>query len=294
MHVPVSLDEWTYDTIVDLASVGRCEGERHDFKLNLPDARNLTKICCAFSNSLGGFVVVGIRDRSGHFLVEGVARDSEIAKKFADKLHAVPSIEFSSPLVVSVPESAKVLYVFHVPQSGLRPHVPQAPDQRLFWKRTPGGCEIMSYDEIQEQFLRYEERRDKLKLLFIEVLLNRENLQQFLSFEANKYSLVTLDSGVLDRLLVDTYSVVQEDHRLIKILLTLRTQIRVSNVRAQIFFAQMALPLSEKTELVAKHNQFMKEKADFLLPLISEVLNILETRFGMKNPFPDESPEPAP
>jgi Putative DNA-binding domain len=287
MHVPVRLDEWTYDTIVDLASVGRCEGERHDFKLNLPDARNLTKICCAFSNSLGGFVVVGIRDRSGHYLVEGVEPDSEIAKKFADKLHAVPSIEFSSPLVVDMPDSAKVLYVFHVPQSGHRPHVPRAPDQSLFWKRTPGGCEIMSYDEIQEQFLRYEERRDKLKLLFIELLLNRENLQRFLSVEANEYSLVTLDSGVLDRLLVDTYSVVQEDHRLIQILLTLRTQIRVSNAKAQIFFSQMAQPLTNQTDLVAIHNQFMKEKADFLLPLISEALDILEKRFGIKDPFPD-------
>jgi predicted HTH transcriptional regulator len=103
MHVPATLDEWTYDAIIELARLGRCEGERHDFKFNLPDATNLTKICCAFANSLGGVVVVGIKDRSGHFVVEGINPDGEIAKKFSDKVKAVPSVEYVGPRVVAVP-----------------------------------------------------------------------------------------------------------------------------------------------------------------------------------------------
>lgn len=294
MNVPATLEEWTYDTVAELAKVGRCEGERHDFKLNLPDADNLTKICCAFSNSQGGFVVVGVKDRSGHFLVEGIDPDSEIAKKFADKLHAVPSVEFLSPRDITVPGTSKVIYVFHIPRSTQRPHIPQSLDKRVFWKRTPGGCEQMSYDEIQEQFLRYEERRDKLKLLFIELLLNRENLQQMSAITEGQYSLLTLDSSVLDRLLVDTYSVVQEERQLIRILLTLRTQIRVTNAKTQIFFSQMALPLSGQNEITSKHNQFMKKKADFLLPLIEQAIDILEKRFSLKDPLPDEPPREAP
>lgn len=288
MPVPATSDEWTYEKVAELARIGRCEGERHDFKFMLPEGRNLTKICCAFANSQGGFVLLGVKDRSGYFVIEGLDPDAEIAKKFADKLHAVPSIDFSSPRDISIPGTSKVIYVFHVPKSALRPHIPQAPDQRLFWKRTPGGCEPMSYDEIQEQFLRYEERREKLKLLFVELLLNRENLQQIYVKEPNKYSLITLDSGVLDRLLVDTYSVVQGERRLISILLTLRTQIRVANVKAQMFFSQMALPLDGQTQIAEKHNQFMKEKADFLLPLIAEAIDILKNRFGLEDPFPDE------
>ncbi len=290
MDVPATLEEWSYDTVTQLAKIGRCEGERHDFKLNLPDADNLTKICCAFSNSQGGFVVVGIKDRSGHFLVEGIDPDSEIAKKFADKLHTVPSVEFLGPRDISVPGTSKVIYVFHIPRNEQRPHIPQSLDKRVFWKRTPGGCEQMSYDEIQEQFLRYEERRDKLKLLFIELLLNRENLQQMSAITEGQYSLLTLDSSVLDRLLVDTYSVVQEEGQLIRILLTLRTQIRVTNAKTQIFFSQMAQPLTGMNTLTAQHNQFMKEKADFLLPLIGQAIDILKKRFGLKDPLPDEEP----
>jgi predicted HTH transcriptional regulator len=288
VNVPVALEDWSYDTIAALARVGRCESDRHDFKFNLPDADNLTKLCCAFANSHGGFVVVGVKNRSGHFLIEGIDPDVEIAKKFSDKLNVEPSVQFSGPRHIEVPGTSKVLYVFHVPQSSLRPHIPLVPDKRVFWKRTPGGCEQMTYEEIQEQFLRYEERREKVKLLFIELLLNRENLQGMSAVQEGTYSLVTLDSGVLDRLLVDTYSVVQEEIRLIQILLTLRTNIRVMNAKTQIFFRQMAIRLIGQQEIVAAHGMFLKDKAAFLLPLIDEAIGILETKFGLTSPFPDE------
>jgi hypothetical protein len=290
MHVPTTIEDWTYETVIALTAIGRCEGERHDFKFHLPDAANLTKLACAFANSLGGFIVVGVKDHGGHFVVEGVPPDGEIAKKFADKVRSVPSIDFSSPRILAILSSTNVLYIFHVPQSPTRPHIPQTTEQRFFWKRTPGGCEIMSYNEIQEQFLRYEERRDKLKLLLIELLLNRENIREFKSVEAGKFSLVTLDSAVLDRLLVDTYSVLQGEIRLIQILLTLRTQIRVANTKSQMFFSQMAQPLTGQAELASRHNEFMKQKAEFLLPLIEEALQLLETRFGIKDPFPSTIP----
>jgi hypothetical protein len=258
-------------------------------KFNLPDGDNLTKICCAFANSLGGFVVVGVKDRSGHFLVEGIESDSEIAKKFGDKLHAEPSIDFASPIALPIPKNSNVLYVFHVAQSPRRPHITRKPDQRIFWKRTPAGCEQMTFSEIREQFLRYEERRDKLKLLFIELLVNREDLNGASRIEgSDTYSLVTLDSSVLDRLLVDTYSVIQGEHQLIRILLTMRGQIRLANTKAKIFFGQMALPLSNTKEIVASHNQYMKERATFILPLITEAIGILENRLGLTDPLPNE------
>jgi hypothetical protein len=40
--------------------------------------------------------------------------------------------------------------------------------------------------------------------------------------------------------------------------------------------------------LAAKHNQFIKGKAEFLLPLIAEAIAILEKRFGLTDPLPDE------
>ncbi len=285
MNVPVALEDWSYNAVVELARVGRCEGERHDFKFNLPDANSLTKVACAFANSQGGFVVVGVKDRSGHFLVEGIGPDGEIAKKFSDKIHAAPSVSFSSPRDINVPQTSKVLYVFHIPPSPERPHMPRERDKGIFWKRTPGGCEAMSYDEIREQFLRYEERREKVKLLLIELLFNREALQEMAMVSEGAYSLVTLDSSVLDRLLVDTYSVVQSEPRLIQILLTLRRSIRIINAKTQIFFTQMALPLNNQSALVEAQGRYLNDRAAFLLPLIREAIETLKARFGLIDPF---------
>lgn len=288
MHIPTKLEEWTYDAVVGLAKLGLCEGERHDFKFDLPDPHNLTKVCCAFANSQGGFVVVGVKDLGGSHEVRGIDPNAEIAKKFSDKLKAVPSIAYASPKILTIPGSLKVLYVFHVYRSADRPHIPQLADHRFFWKRTPGGCEQMNYDEIQEQFTRLEERREKLKLLYIELSFNQESLKHTYSGQADKYSLVTLDSSILDRLLVDIYSAVQNDRRLMDILLSLRFHIRVTNAKAQIFFSQVALPTTNQSELVAKHNDFMEQKSKILLPLISEATEILEKRFGLKDPFADD------
>ena len=57
------------------------------------------------------------------------------------------------------------------------------------------------------------------------------------------------------------------------------------------FFSQMAQPLTGQAELAARHNEFMNQKAEFILPLIEEALQLLETRFGIKDPFPSPIPE---
>ena len=264
------------------------KGNRHDFKFNLPDSEGLTKTCCAFANSLGGFVVVGVKDRGGRFLVVGIQPDGEIAKKFADKLDATPAIEFSPPRMVNVPGGTKVLYVFHVPTSLRRPHLPRSRDKRIFWKRTPGGCEQMSREEIEEQFLRYEERRDKLKLLFVELLLNRENLTDISRVKDGQYSLMTLETGVLDRLLVDVYSVLQAERRLVRILLTLRNQIQIINANAKIFFTKMASPRTDGEQVAAEYQTFMRSKEKLLVPLMTEALQILQNRFGLRDPLAEE------
>jgi predicted HTH transcriptional regulator len=59
--IPSTLNDWTYQTIEALCSVGQSESDRHDFKFNLAELHNATKICCAFANTFGGFIVVGVR-----------------------------------------------------------------------------------------------------------------------------------------------------------------------------------------------------------------------------------------
>jgi hypothetical protein len=59
--------------------------------------------------------------------------------------------------------------VIEVPKSLQRPHLPEAPDKRIFWKRTATGCQQMTRDEIRVEFVENQERREKLGLLVIEL-----------------------------------------------------------------------------------------------------------------------------
>jgi len=54
--IPDRLEDWTYAKIQELVKNGINESERHDFKSGLPPAIDLTKDCCAFANSKGGFM----------------------------------------------------------------------------------------------------------------------------------------------------------------------------------------------------------------------------------------------
>jgi hypothetical protein len=257
MPVPNTLEEWNYDVVKELAEIGQVETDRHDFKFNFSDADSHTKLCCSFANSKGGFIVVGVKERSGRFILEGIDPDPEIASKFGQKLKSIPSIVFRNPLLIRIPESTRALYVFHVPLSSERPHIPSDSDKRVFWKRINTGCEQMTLEEIRTQFMNYEERREKIKLLLLELIDNKDQLSSFLNVPEGQYSLITLDASVLDRLLVDIYSVVQRNADLVNTLLTLRRQIRVCNAKTTIFFSQMAMPLTNHNTLVRDQNVFM-------------------------------------
>src|SRR5207245_1907929 len=147
--------------------------------------------------------------------------------------------------------------------------------------------EQMTLEEIRSQFLNYEERREKLKLLYIELLNNKEQLATSANVADGSYSLVTLDSSVIDRLLVDVYSIILEDTALVRALLTLRQQIRVINTRANIFFSQMALSYTpeSKRQMANEHTAFLRQRSEIMAPLIDEALQTLETRFGLQNPL---------
>lgn len=292
--IPNDLKDWTYEVIKELVEKKICESDRHDFKNGLPDPENLTKICCAFANTKGGFVVFGIKDKTDGYEVLGIDNNKELAHEFGKRINAEPTIEFSLPKIIQIPNTEKVLAVFYVPISPERPHIPvKNPEKRIFYKRTNKGNDYMTYDEIKMSFQAYTERREKLKLLYIELLSNAELLQRMKIVEKEgqepTYSLITLDSTIIENLLTELYTILGNDKELIKTLLTIRHTIKILNNKTKIFFSQIALPMSNQATIIKEHNKYINEHADFLLPLIEKALKILEDKFDLKNPF--NSPE---
>jgi predicted HTH transcriptional regulator len=115
VDIPNSLDGWNLDVIEAIAATGD-EGERYDFKLQLPDPDRVTAIACAFANTYGGFIVVGVGQQNGKFKIKGIEPDPEIYKHFHDKIQCEPEIRTEPPQKLFL-ENGNIVYVFHIKES---------------------------------------------------------------------------------------------------------------------------------------------------------------------------------
>jgi len=292
---PTSVDDWTYELLESLVNRGYLETDYYDFKaeINSKDPKhnkNLTKTACAFANTRGGFIVFGVGDLRKENLgirLKGIKPSSALAKEFGDKIRgASPNIhfEFSNPPIPHK-RSDKVFFVVHIPKSSEGPHVT---DGGLFYYRTNEGNKLMSYQGIKEGFLRYEERRHKMKLLYVELLSISTDANATIIVPARRsmdYSMVTLEASSLTSLLTDVYSMIQDDSKLVQDLLEIRRIVSVINNQIRAFFSSIILPTTNQAGKIHSHNQALDTRVNILLPLINRVLRKLESRYGLKNPF---------
>lgn len=287
--IPNKLNNWTIEIIETLIEKNIGESDKHDFKRKMPGVKTLTKICCAFANTKGGFIVLGVKEVGKRWELEGIENDKELAHDFGQRLKANPTVEFSLPKIILIPGSHKVVAVFEIPQSPERPHVPEiSSNKRLFQKRTNKGNDYMTYEEIKLSFSDFQNRIEKLKLLYIELLSNIEQLDSMKikdSSKENVHSLVSLDNSMLNSLLSELYILISKNTELIRILFTVREKTKIVNNKIKIFFSQVALPLSNSTQLTKEHNEFINSQVDALKPLILNAISILEEEFDMENPI---------
>jgi predicted HTH transcriptional regulator len=68
--IPSRLEAWTYDIIKKMVDKNQNESIWHDFKANIPDVISLTKDCCAFANTQGGFIILGVKEDGTQFRIQ--------------------------------------------------------------------------------------------------------------------------------------------------------------------------------------------------------------------------------
>ena len=61
VNIPPSVDDWTLGTITDLLNEGYDEDVQLEFKSEVNDTtEKIPKTACAFANTIGGFIVLGV------------------------------------------------------------------------------------------------------------------------------------------------------------------------------------------------------------------------------------------
>ena len=295
MRMPTELNGWSYELIEKLVHEGYLETDQFDFKgeLNSKDpkhAENLTKISCAFANTVGGFIVFGIADLDQASRIPrifGITLHAGLAKEFGEKIRgASPNIlfDFRNP-PIQVPASTKVLFLVHIGQSPDRPHMTA---DGKFWKRTNEGNKLMSYEEIRESFLHYEERRHKIKHLYLELVEIRQmaNIVIEVPDPTQQYPLAPIETTSLNALLVDTYSMLQNDPTLIANLFKIRRIASVINYRIQAFHAAVPLMLTINStrQAIRQLNRDLERNAKSILMWTDQCIKTLETKYGLTNP----------
>jgi predicted HTH transcriptional regulator len=73
--------------------------------MDIPNGEGLTKDCCAFANSKGGFI--GIRTKDKRTEIVRNESSSELRNRFGQKIIATPNIYFGLPNVQNIPNSEK-------------------------------------------------------------------------------------------------------------------------------------------------------------------------------------------
>ncbi|KAA2282971.1 AlbA family DNA-binding domain-containing protein [Candidatus Nitrosocosmicus agrestis] len=291
MIVPQKLEDWNLKVIEELVTAKINESDRHDFKLILPEAETLTKTCCAYANTNGGFIVLGIGQSNNEWKIVGINNHTELAHQFGQKLvNAEPSLPFNLPKIIKLPSSDKVIAIFHIPLSDERPHIPSVSDKRKFWKRTNKGNVEMTYQEIRMSFQRYEERREKIKLLHIELFLNLETLKGIREYynngipDSNFYQFI-LDSTTITSLVSDLFSILGKDPGILRNLILIRKEISRMNLENELFNSRIILPQSNQRQIVIDHNIFINQTAAELIPHVEVTIQRIENQFQIKNPL---------
>jgi hypothetical protein len=287
------LSDWSYDSIRELVNKGYLETDRFDFKLEIksrePDHhKRIARTACAFANTMGGFVIFGVRDMGmdNRAHIEGIELSDDLAKQFGDKINSInptPYFDFSNP-PIRIPSSDRVLFVAEIPQSPDRPHM----CENTFFYRTNNGNEIMSYEQVREAFQRYDERRSKLNLLYLELLYNRK-IAERLSASANsprtntEYLSSYFDLTAMSDLLPEVYSVIWTDKSLVRDLFEVR--MKVADVNSRIAMLDRKIDQDLRNRDITNHNESLRVDAPTIQRIIDRIIDVLESRFHLTNPL---------
>ena len=231
---------------------------------------------------------MGVKDAGqGQFEIVGLDADKELYGNFLAKMKAQPDIPIQPPIAISIPDSAKLLYVIEIPRSARRPHLPSPADQRVFWKRQGSACVQMTLEEIRYQMNTYEEKLEKLALLLIDLNHKVQSLNAQASLPGNHYNGDIFTFDIIDRVIVEAYAFLKADVSIFGALDTIRRRLMLVNAEKQKLLTILAMSyrLEDKNAEINRYRQTVGNNVSEVTILAEQIESSLKEKYGIVNPY---------
>lgn len=267
VEIPGVLEDWTEETVLALAKSGISEPAAFDFKSgeilrNPSGSARLSQEACAFANSNGGFLIIGVSETPDGWRVEGAEANREINKHLSDRIRVEPPLRYPEPKAIALQsQPGKFCYVVHIPPSDTGPHASVVSGVVQFYERTQAGAVPMTWASIRDRMLGMQERRVKLNLLLHEIEQQMQVARGHLNprsgpFEVN---LEGFELSTLRRLVEDLFPILAKRSPLVEVLSRMMRAMNRVNSHMPAYAAETAQGQSgpKKTERVQHWRVFL-------------------------------------
>lgn len=295
--VPTTLNDWTEESIRRLLEAGVFEGEEFDWKEKLPHSRGevdkdrLRKVCAAFANARGGFLVYGVADSRSNMppteRVVGIDPGEDFYAKFGEFpgscRPAVPWEKRTTPICLV---SGRLIHVIEIPRSRVGPHAITSDSSKdnatqfVFPKRTNKGVEFMNYDEVRMHFFAYHDRFTQLNVLRLELASIRDDMkivQERFRPDEKAHPVIEVGEALLERMIADCYVLLARDPEILQGLMVVRRRAReFNNVQQHAFGVYRSQPESGQCKLVKDLARTtaadLERQCEYLIPRLDAFL----------------------
>jgi hypothetical protein len=226
-------------------------------------------------------------DGPGKFLIVGLEPDKELYGKFIAKVKADPDITISQPKTINIPNSSKLIYVLQIPQSPRRPHLPSPVDQRVFWKRQGSDCVQMTLEEIRYQMNAYEEKREKLALLLVDLHHKLRSLGEQATMADGRYNGDLFSFDIIDRVIVEAYAILKTDVSIFGALESIRQPLMLLNAEKQKMLTILTLSYGPdfKNAEISGYRELVRKFSGQVTIMAEQIERSLNEKFGIVNPY---------
>jgi hypothetical protein len=205
-------------------------------------------------------------------------------KRLLDQVKAEPDISISLPHTIPIHGSVKLIYVFEIPQSPRRPHLPSKAEDRFFWNRLGSKCERMTLEEVRYQMNTYEEKREKLALLVMELNHIIRSVSEQASYQGGSHDGTMFRFEIIDRVTVESFSIIKSTPNIIGALDTLKKRLMFLNMEKEKMMGIASHLANAGAHWVAYRRKVESMQPEIVI-LAEQIQRTLKEELGVETPF---------